>query len=967
MTGIQDVSLSVDDFDAFFQAVNGANSPFQWQKRLLAYVVTNGRWPEYVPAPTGSGKSSVVDIHVFANALAAAQVDGAQRPPRRLATVVNRRALVDSQHQRALYLNDRLQAASKGTLLHRMAVLLRGMRTKLTAEGQAVSPIDIVLLRGGAAADREWRDDPAVCMVLCATPDMWGSRLLFRGYGTSRNARPREAGLLAYDAVAVVDEAHLSRQLVCSARRIAELEATASEAIAVSSLQVVETTATLPDHDGAGAAAVHSVGVEEADFELDRELKKRLCNAKPLRIVETASWHGKASKSGDYVKSLADIVLELHTRADAFVDGKRPVNTVGCIVNNVATAIDTAEALKKHGLNVKALVGRMRQYDVDQLDPHHDGLLTVNGDPGVDVIVATQTLEVGIDVDLAALVTELSPGAALAQRFGRVNRLGKRPDTEIVVVVPDSLDTRADAIAARPYDVEDLQVALDWVRERAADPDGVAPWRLVATGVPEERSRRLLYQRPELYDAWLWSRTTGELFVEPELDLWLRDDIDPDMAEGYLVARKGLPEDETSALSLLEATPPAEGETFPVGLGTLRKLMRRILLDDGEGERRAFVLRAGEIAPLLDDEVRPGDTIVVDATWKLCRQGVVVSEKASEIPDDVYEHVEGDSVVRLINSDSRPELSDFFRLAYEYSLRTDDLRLADRHDLGRRLAEATAGTDTGQFARAAELLSRKYKRETDITVYVDDQSEAVSWMVIRDVRAGDVDEGARQIFTPQTERVTLADHSFEVAERAAQIASRHGLNDLVGAMELAGRFHDEGKRDARFQRRLGSAGSGPDNGSTVLAKSGHGSRRESLKALAESGLPTGWRHEQYSVVLSVTGSGGPEKYESVVADHPHSELILRLIGTSHGHGRTMFPHSSTQLLPADASPPQWDEARRLFDRGEWDMLIETTHHRYGVWGCAYLEALLRAADVQRSSEPRPSELVRGIPGGGETP
>ena len=42
----------------------------------------------------------------------------------------------------------------------------------------------------------------------------------------------------------------------------------------------------------------------------------------------------------------------------------------------------------------------------------------------------------------------------------------------------------------------------------------------------------------------------------------------------------------------------------------------------------------------------------------------------------------------------------------------------------------------------------------------------------------------------------------------------------------------------------------------------------------------------------------------------------------------------------------------LFDEGGWDELIEITQVRYGVWGCAYLEALLRAADCQVSGEGR---------------
>lgn len=73
--------------------------------------------------------------------------------------------------------------------------------------------------------------------------------------------------------------------------------------------------------------------------------------------------------------------------------------------------------------------------------------------------------------------------------------------------------------------------------------------------------------------------------------------------------------------------------------------------------------------------------------------------------------------------------------------------------------------------------------------------------------------------------------------------------------------------------------------------------------------------------------------------------MTRLIGTSHGHGRHGFPHTSEQLVDnAD------EIAATLFDEGLWDELTERTHDRWGVWGCAYLEALLRAADGQVSAE-----------------
>ena len=87
------------DFAAFFAALNGGCGPFRWQERLLDALLENGRWPDQIAAPTGAGKTSAIDVHVFAVALTA---DGSgPRLPRRLAMVVDRRVLVDDQYQRA--------------------------------------------------------------------------------------------------------------------------------------------------------------------------------------------------------------------------------------------------------------------------------------------------------------------------------------------------------------------------------------------------------------------------------------------------------------------------------------------------------------------------------------------------------------------------------------------------------------------------------------------------------------------------------------------------------------------------------------------------------------------------------------------------------------------------------------------------------------------------------------------------
>ena len=44
------------------------------------------------------------------------------------------------------------------------------------------------------------------------------------------------------------------------------------------------------------------------------------------------------------------------------------------------------------------------------------------------MLVATQTVEVGINLDVDVLVTESASWDAVVQRLGRLNRLGKLPD-----------------------------------------------------------------------------------------------------------------------------------------------------------------------------------------------------------------------------------------------------------------------------------------------------------------------------------------------------------------------------------------------------------------------------------------------------------------------------------------------------------------------------------------------------------
>jgi CRISPR-associated endonuclease/helicase Cas3 len=185
----------------------------------------------------------------------------------------------------------------------------------------------------------------------------------------------------------------------------------------------------------------------------------------------------------------------------------------------------------------------------------------------------------------------------------------------------------------------------------------------------------------------------------------------------------------------------------------------------------------------------------------------------------------------------------------------------------------------------------------------------------------------------------LDNHQRDVAERVATLATQLNLDgELRQVLREAALHHDDGKHDPRFQVRLGNR-----PGASPLAKSHGLATPETVRRRRDrSGLPGSWRHEQRSVVDAW----------SAVPSTLDCDLVARLIGTTHGHGRTDFPHTSRDLLHPDDGTDMRAIAAMLFDEGGWDELIEHTHLRYGVWQCAYLEAVLRAADGQTSAAGR---------------
>src|SRR5206468_981182 len=88
------------------------------------------------------------------------------------------------------------------------------------------------------------------------------------------------------------------------------------------------------------------------------------------------------------------------------------------------------------------LTGRVRGWDRDQLISQWLPRIGASPDRRTPaesvVVVATQCIEVGANLDFDALVTECAALDALRQRFGRLNRLGDRSDASAYVVAEAS-------------------------------------------------------------------------------------------------------------------------------------------------------------------------------------------------------------------------------------------------------------------------------------------------------------------------------------------------------------------------------------------------------------------------------------------------------------------------------------------------------------------------------------------------
>jgi CRISPR-associated endonuclease/helicase Cas3 len=953
-----DKTISDYDFDARFSEVM-RYPPLRWQRRLFHKFFMPGHLPAALDLPTGLGKTAVMAIWYLALRAGAPL-------PRRLVYVVDRRAVVD-------------QATTVAEDIKRHD------------EKLAVST-----LRGQHVDNREWLNDPAAPAIIVGTVDMIGSRLLFSGYGVSRKMRPYHAGFLGTDALVVLDEAHLvppfAHLLRAIEKDVAFQPANAADRSLLPCFTFLPLSATQRDV-GADEHERAPFRLEDEDW-TDGVAKKRLEASKRLRLKPLA-------EDDDADRQLAEAAWALAKKdgrafhVAIFCDRRdKKDEGDGPSAQGVAEAIrDLAKGDKKTGRAMteihspELLVGARRVHEREAVAERLRALGFIGEKKPLEkpaFLVATSAGEVGVDIDADHMVCDLVAWERMVQRLGRVNRRGEAGEATIVAfaqadpkpkgAAKKALEKRAtdrgdkDRRAIEAFEAECMRVrayrrpfgeALHAGSDRAFDVSPGALHALADCARKDEALSSLIAAattpeplRPAVNRALLdaWSMTSLETHAgRPEVAPWLRGWVE-EKPLTTIVWRAHLPlriDDHGRTIlprkpeidDFFEAAPPHESEKLEMETYRVASWLE---------QRGNVVLKGSRQAPqqsAADEDADPELSQMGDVDAEGAETGQRVSQARKLRPDDVAALIlsssgiyEGSCTVGELPMDRKGKDKDQFQSQFIGKVLVIDARFGGLKD-GMLNAASEASVETADTSREwsahAQFRVRKAKPtsdgevqedgwrfEDDFVLRRDDEGASLEWLIVEHFRDAAQKEDARSISKPEE----LATHQDRVRHEMSHIAEGTGLSSVAAnALAVGASLHDEGKRAPRWQRAFRAP----------REKDEQGGNKIFAKTLGpiDQAILSGYRHEFGSLALIEKNPA----FEALPEDW--RELVLHLVAAHHGQARPVI-----EMRGCEDAPPSMLEERA----SSVALRFARVQKRWGPWGLAWWEALLRAADQQAS-------------------
>ena len=728
------------------------SDPYPWQRCLYGEFLRGVVRP-WLYLPTGTGKTSAALLYLLAVAQGAPL-------PRRLAYVVDRRAIVDQTRAR---IEAWVEALETGDLAGRVDALAAFPRPESDAartsrRGGRVPAIPVGVLRGGLADSGEWRMDPARPGVVVGTVDMIGSRLLFSGYGDGRSRRSLHAGLLGQDTTVMLDEAHLSVPMERLLRRLVAVQGEdGEEQPERRRLRVMAMSAT-PTGD--------AVAGWDTEDEADPGFRARLHATKRVRLHAVEGPAALAPRIAEVALGIRHGSVVVYVREVRVASGiyRALVRGTGDQAR-VGLLTGTLRGLERDRLLDTGLWGRfMRDRARDAAE-------------AACYLVSTAAGEVGIDLDADHAVMDLAPADSVAQRVGRVNRNGMSAGAQVHVVHEESPKE-----APRRETLELLRgcEGLSPAEVAALASEKAAAWAAAISPVPKvapiDRGR---------IEALA---TTSDPYRDPAVDVFLRGvEDDREAVQTQVVWRRDL-----AALlaaghgyveRALEGFPPAPREvlTAPswVVAAELSKMASRLesysMVVRGARGETSVVVVSEEVVPRVRD-IAYGTVFLPAEAGGLAVSGLLDGRTAQPVEDCADDETRMRYEVVGDESAERREGWVILEVPLNGDTEGDRAWLDDDEVAGRRLVYRRA--DVAHLMLAA------------------DRDEFTS-------------TGLRQ--------QTLAEHGATVGEAAERLARALGLPDaMVGEIAKAGRCHDTGKAARTWQRAAGW----PDDGLPMAKSSG---------------------------------------------------------------------------------------------------------------------------------------------------
>lgn len=527
-----------------------------------------------------------------------------------------------------------------------------------------------------------------------------------------------------------------------------------------------------------------------------------------------------------------------------------------------------------------------------------------------------------MDLDAEAAVADVVAWERMVQRLGRVNRRGE-VDAKIVLV-PLGGEERSPVqrhgslallqrLPSTDGGAQGSPAALVELRESAKkDPE---LWKLVENATTPPPLHPPLTRA--LVDAW--AMTSLEVHTgRPEVDPWLRGWIEEDEPQLTLVFREYLPlldgkdpfPDKTLQ-AFLEAAGPHASEQLDVevwraldwldrSIGRFKK--ERASANDGADDQNSIGARAWAVAihprPLRCEPITLQALADKRARADLEKR---ILPGATLLVDARLGGLSSGLLDDQVNAPPRQQGS-------------IDLTWPDQD-----LPQNAVPFRVRRITSPDEECLAGFEPDKSFAVERDDEGEVTAWLrVERRMNEQAQSETGRSVASREQ---SLDEHQRWVEDEANDIATRLGFDstsDVSRVLRIAGRLHDEGKRAKRWQRAFHAKAGVPPIAKSVRAPN--------------AALLGGYRHELGSLAYVERDS----EFASLSEDL--RDLVLHLVAAHHGRARPILPIDGAEEAPTLLTERVQEVALR-FDR---------LSRRFGPWGLAWLESLLRAAD-QRAS------------------